>query len=147
MVWTGERTGDERYSDPDELGEDELEEKTEEMTSTWKGRAILRLGIELVKSECSKQEDIKERIGNLLVRLGEDSSDAKWYLGERYRLTLDWTHNKTHEQTREGKSCLNCYKIEGVEKMKKKAWKWHLVEPIYKPPEREDEAFRIQIQI
>ena len=47
--------GEGRYSD--ELEEEELEE--EEIISIGAGRATLRLGTELVRSECVDEEDIK----------------------------------------------------------------------------------------
>ena len=49
------------YSDSDELEDEELEgEGEDEMTSIGTGRAILRLRAELVISECSEEEDIRE---------------------------------------------------------------------------------------
>ena len=48
------------YSDPEELAEEELEGEEDEMISTGTGRAILRLGAELVMLDCL-EEDIKER--------------------------------------------------------------------------------------
>ena len=55
MVKTGEGTGEGRYSDPDELEEEELEKGI----SMSVGRVTLRLGAELVRSECVEEEDIK----------------------------------------------------------------------------------------
>ena len=57
MSKAGECTGEGRYSDPDEPEEEELGE--EEIISIGVGRAILRLGAELVMSECVDEEDIK----------------------------------------------------------------------------------------
>ena len=55
MTKIGEGTGEGRYSDPDELEEEELEESI----SMSAGRATLRLGAELVWSECVEDENIK----------------------------------------------------------------------------------------
>ena len=55
----GEGAGEGRYSDPDELEEEELEE--EESISIGAGRTTLRLGAELVRSECVVEKDIKRK--------------------------------------------------------------------------------------
>ena len=59
MSKDGECTGEGRYSDPDELEEEKLGE--EEIISIGVGWATLRLGAELVMSECVDDEDIKGR--------------------------------------------------------------------------------------
>ena len=48
------------YSDPEVLGEEELEGEEDEMISTGIGRAILSLGAKQVMLDCL-EEDIKER--------------------------------------------------------------------------------------
>ena len=58
------------YSDSDEL-----EGVVEELISMNIGRATLRLGAELVISDLSEEEDIKERKRNLLVN--KERSDAR----------------------------------------------------------------------
>lgn len=51
--------GGARYSESDELEEEGLEEGI----SMNAGRVILRLGTELVRSECAEEDDIKGRRG------------------------------------------------------------------------------------
>ena len=66
------------YSDSDELDDEELEGEEDEIISTGTGRAILRLGAELVISECSKK-DIKRRgQRNLTGGKNKESSGARW---------------------------------------------------------------------
>ena len=48
-----------RYSDPDELEEEGLEDGMSIRT----GRGTLRLGAELVRSECVEEDDIKGKRG------------------------------------------------------------------------------------
>ena len=55
MAKNGEGIGEGRYSDPDELEEEGLEESI----SMSAGRATLRLGAKLVRSECVEEENIK----------------------------------------------------------------------------------------
>ena len=60
------------YSDSDELGDEELEEEgEEEIISMGIGRVTLRLGAELVISECVEEEDIKVREDLLANRKGK----------------------------------------------------------------------------
>ena len=81
IVRSGDRTAEGIYSDSDELKEDELEEEVEEVISTSIGRATLSLGAELVILDRSEEEDIKGRIGNLLVE--NEGSDARRCLKAR----------------------------------------------------------------
>ncbi|XP_027099188.1 uncharacterized protein [Coffea arabica] len=70
--WAMTRTGGGRYSDPDELEEEELDESI----SIGAGRTILRLGAELVRSECVEEDDIKRK-EDLLVDEGEELKYAR----------------------------------------------------------------------
>ena len=57
MAQIGERMGEERYSESDELEEGELKE--EEIISIRVSWATLHLGAELVMSQCMEEEYIK----------------------------------------------------------------------------------------
>ncbi|XP_071926220.1 uncharacterized protein [Coffea arabica] len=70
--WAMTRTGGGRYSDPDELEEEELDESI----SIGAGRTILRLGAELVRFECVEEDDIKRK-EDLLVDEGEELKYAR----------------------------------------------------------------------
>mgnify|MGYP004704003143 CR=1 FL=1 len=64
------KIGEGRYSDPDELEEEKLE-KSISMSAS---RVTLRLGAELVRSECVEEEDI-ERKEDLLADDREELVD------------------------------------------------------------------------